>query len=182
MAKAPTASRGEIWMVDFDPAIGAEIQKLRPALVVSVDTVGQLPLRMVVPITDWKPQYAQYPWFVELPADASNGLAKDSGADAFQTKSVSLARFVHQLGMVTASQLDEVASAIALCVGALSVRGAAQQGAAPNFPGRRDFPKPRLSRAAPSRVPRHVRQSPPRPPRGDVGRSLRGGAPGRCRR
>jgi mRNA-degrading endonuclease toxin of MazEF toxin-antitoxin module len=45
-------------------------------------------------------------------------LAKDSGADAFQTKSVSLARFVQRLGDVTPVQLDEVASAIALCIGA----------------------------------------------------------------
>src|SRR5881227_982688 len=118
MATAPAPSRGEIWLIDFDPAVGAEIQKLRPALVVSVDTVGRLPLRMVVPITDWKPQYAHYPWFVELPASAGNGLAKDSGADAFQTKSVSLARFVRLLGTVTPTQLEAVASAIALCVGA----------------------------------------------------------------
>ena len=98
--------------------MGAEIRKLRPALVISSDTIGRLPLRMVVPITDWKPQYGHYPWFVELPASPSNGLAKDSGADAFQTKSVSLSRFVRLLGTVTAAQLDELASAIALCVGA----------------------------------------------------------------
>lgn len=118
MATAPTPSRGEIWLIDFDPAVGAEIRKLRPALIMSVNTIGRLPLRMVVPITDWKPQYATYPWFVELPASPSNGLAKNSGADAFQAKSVSLSRFVRRLGTVTAAQLEEVASAIALCVGA----------------------------------------------------------------
>ena len=118
MATVPAPRRGEIWLVDFDPAVGAEIRKLRPTLVISVDTIGRLPLRMVVPITDWKPEYAHYPWFVELPASPSNGLAKDSGADAFQTKSVSLSRFVRLLGTVTAAQLDELASAIALCVGA----------------------------------------------------------------
>lgn len=117
MSTAPTPSRGEIWLVDFDPAIGAEIQKVRPALVISLDSIGRLPLRMVVPITDWKPQYAGFPWFVLIPADSENGLRKDSGADAFQTKSVSLTRFVRPLGTVTAAQLDEVASAIALCVG-----------------------------------------------------------------
>ncbi|OGG44500.1 MAG: PemK family transcriptional regulator [Candidatus Handelsmanbacteria bacterium RIFCSPLOWO2_12_FULL_64_10] len=118
MATAPAPRRGEIWLVDFDPAVGAEIRKFRPALVISVDTIGRLPLRMIVPITDWKSQYAHYPWFVEFPASPSNGLAKDSGVDAFQTKSVSLSRFVRLLGTVTAAQLDEVASAIALCVGA----------------------------------------------------------------
>jgi len=117
VATAPTPRRGEIWLVDFDPVVGAEIEKLRPALVISVDTIGRLPLRMVVPITDWKPQYAHYPWFVELSASPANRLDKDSGADAFQTKSISLSRFVRPVGRVTVAQLDEVASAIALCVG-----------------------------------------------------------------
>ena len=110
--------RGEIWLVDFDPAVGAEMRKIRPAVVLSVDTVGRLPLRIVVPITDWKPAYAAFPWFVHLPATPSNGLSKDSGADAFQTKSVSLHRFVRCLGQVTPDQADAIASAIALCVGA----------------------------------------------------------------
>ncbi len=118
MSTVPTPNRGEIWLVDFDPSVGAEIQKVRPALVISVDSIGRLPLRLVVPLTDWKPQYANFPWFVWLPADLQNGLSKDSGADAFQTKSVSLTRFVCSMGVVTLAQLDAVASAVALCVGA----------------------------------------------------------------
>ena len=118
MATAPAPKRGEIWMIDFDPSIGAEIQKVRPAVVISVDRVGRLPLRLVVPITDWKTQYAGYPWFVELPVTPANGLSKDSGADAFQIKSISLSRFVQRLGEVTTAQLDEIAEAVALCVGA----------------------------------------------------------------
>ena len=118
MVTVPVPIRGEIWLVDFDPAMGAEIQKVRPAVVISTDRIGRLPLRMVVPITDWRTQYVNYPWFVELPAAATNGLAKDSGADAFQTKSVSQSRFVRLLGQVTIAQLNDIASAIALCVGA----------------------------------------------------------------
>jgi mRNA interferase MazF len=117
MAKAPTAKRGDIWQIDFDPAVGAEMRKVRPAVVISVDTVGRLPLRMVVPLTDWKPQYAGYPWFVEIPSTPMNGLTKDSGADGFQTKSVSLSRFVDRLGEIEPDQLDQIAAAIALCVG-----------------------------------------------------------------
>lgn len=117
MAKAPTPRRGEVWLVDFDQALGAEIRKVRPAVVISMDSIGRLPLRMVVPVTDWKPLYASFPWFVELPATTSNGLTKDSGADCFQTKSVSETRFVRPLGVVTTSQLDEIALTIGLCVG-----------------------------------------------------------------
>lgn len=118
MSTARAPRRGEVWLVDFDPAVGAEIRKLRPAVVISVDAVGRLPLRMVVPVTDWKPSYVRYPWFVELPASPANGLVKHSGADAFQTKSVSDSRFVRKLGQVTTAQVDEIAEAIALCVGA----------------------------------------------------------------
>ncbi len=42
MAKARRPQRGEIWMVHFDPSVGAEIRKVRPAVVVSVDTIGLL--------------------------------------------------------------------------------------------------------------------------------------------
>jgi mRNA interferase MazF len=47
----------------------------------------------------------------------TNGLTKDSGADTFQIKSVSEARFVDFLGEITDAQLDQIAEAIALCVG-----------------------------------------------------------------
>lgn len=117
MGTAPTPLRGEIWLIDFDPAIGAEIRKLRPALVVSINAIGRLPLRMVVPVTDWKPQYASYPWFVLIPATASSGLSKDSGADAFQIKSLSLHRFTRRLGAAPIELVDAGAAAVALCVG-----------------------------------------------------------------
>ncbi len=110
--------RGEIWNVRFEPAVGAEIQKVRPALVVSMDSVGRLPLKIVVPITDWKPAFRNLVWFVHLSPTPDNGLSKDSGADAFQVKSVSESRFVQKLGEVTAGQLDDVAAAVAACVGA----------------------------------------------------------------
>lgn len=47
----------EIWKVDFNPTIGAEIQKQRPALVISADAIGVLPIKLVALITDWKPYF-----------------------------------------------------------------------------------------------------------------------------
>jgi len=117
MAKARTPQRGEIWLIDFDPAVGSEIRKARPAVVMSPNSIGRLPLRIVVPVTDWKPAYAAYIWFVELPPTPQNHLLKHSGADAFQVKSVSENRFLSHLGEIAAEQLDEIAEAIALCVG-----------------------------------------------------------------
>ncbi len=118
MSTAPTPKRGEVWQVDFDPSVGAEIRKTRPAVVMTVTGIGRLPLQIIVPLTDWKPHYAKVSWFVYVPASPTNGLSKDSGADAFQVKSLSNGRFVQHLGVVTDPQLDAIASAIALCVGA----------------------------------------------------------------
>lgn len=109
--------RGEVWDLNFDPQQGAEIGKRRPAVVVSDDAIGRLPLRIVVPITDWKPQYAAFPWFVQLAVTLQNGLSKESGADAFQVKSVSEIRFVKYRGLLTVNEIDDIAAAIAICVG-----------------------------------------------------------------
>lgn len=115
----PTSNprRGEVWLVDFDPSVGAEQRNVRPALVLSVDGVGRLPLRIVVPVTDWKPHYERSPWFTRLSPTEDNGLAKVSGADAFQVKSVSIERFESKLGDIEPEELDNVTAGIALCVG-----------------------------------------------------------------
>jgi mRNA interferase MazF len=113
----PTPLRGEVWRIRFDPAEGDEIKKVRTAVGVSENAIGRLRLKIVVPITEWKPRYASYPWFVYL-TPSSNGLTKDSGADAFQVKSVSEPRFLNRLGELTPDQLDDIATAIAICVGA----------------------------------------------------------------
>lgn len=110
--------RGEIWDVRFDPAVGAEIQKTRPAVVVNSPAIGKLPLRMVVPITGWDSRYANAPWLVKVLPLAATGLTKESAADAFQIKSVSLDRFVKRRGEVADAIMDDIASAVALCVDA----------------------------------------------------------------
>ena len=114
----PRPLRGEVWKVRFDPSEGAEIRKIRPAVVLSRDGVGRLPLRIVVPITDWRSIYGSFAWFVRLPATSANGLSKESGADAFQAKSVSETRFIGRLGALTPDQIADIAAAIAVCVGA----------------------------------------------------------------
>ena len=113
-----TPVRGEVWRIRFDPAEGDEIKKVRTAVVISEDAIGRLRLKIVVPITEWKPRYANYHWFVYLSPTSTNGLTKDSGADAFQVKSVSETRFLDRLGELTPGQLDDIANAIAICVGA----------------------------------------------------------------
>jgi mRNA interferase MazF len=117
MTTNPTPVRGEVWRIRFDPTEGDEIKKVRVAVVISENAIGRLKLKIVVPSTEWKPRFANYPWFVRLVSTSTNGLRKESGADAFQVKSVSETRFLARLGELTPGQMDEIANAIAICVG-----------------------------------------------------------------
>jgi mRNA interferase MazF len=108
--------RGEIWLINLDPTIGAEIQKIRPVVIVSSDAIGTLPLRVIVPITDWKERYRQAPWMVQVSPDNENGLSKLSAADTFQIRSVSTSRFVHRLGKLSPIKIDSIITAIGLVI------------------------------------------------------------------
>ncbi|MBI3563013.1 MAG: type II toxin-antitoxin system PemK/MazF family toxin [Gammaproteobacteria bacterium] len=109
-------NRGEVWLVNLDPTIGQEIKKTRPAVVVSSNSVGKLSLKIIVPITDWKPLYSSYPWMIYLEPDRQNGLAKKSGADAFQVRSVDQARLVRKLGQLPEPVMEEIVAGIAICI------------------------------------------------------------------
>lgn len=105
--------RGEVWVVNLDPTLGSEIRKTRPAVIVSDDNVGVLPLRVVVPLTEWHARYAVAPWMVSILPSAENGLDKPSAADAFQVRSIDQRRLVRLLGSLTATQMAEIAQALA---------------------------------------------------------------------
>jgi mRNA interferase MazF len=115
-SSGPGPRRGEVWIVSFDPTVGSEIQKTRPAVVVSSDGVGRLPVKLVVPLTDWKPHYAGNIWHVRLGPSRANGLAKESAADALQVRCVSVRRFQQRTGRLSATQMEEIAAAIAAVV------------------------------------------------------------------
>jgi mRNA interferase MazF len=107
-------NRGDIWLINLDPTVGAEIKKTRPAVIVSDDNIGLLPLKVIVPITDWKDRYSIAAWMVRLDPEPGNGLSKISAADTFQVRSLSKDRFVRPLGKVSNSALLSITQALAI--------------------------------------------------------------------
>ncbi len=107
-------ARGQVWDVNLDPTVGAEIKKTRPCVVVSSDKIGILPLKVIVPITQWQDAFEGQPWFVKIDPDTVNGLTRPSAADAFQVKSISTDRFVKQRGALSSEQMADIVSAVAL--------------------------------------------------------------------
>ena len=109
--------KGDVWLINLDPTIGAEIKKTRPAVIVSEDAIGVLPLKVVAPVTDWKDRYAVAPWMVRLDADGENQLDKTSAADCFQVRSVSQERFVRLVGSLPRLRMVEIEIALARVLG-----------------------------------------------------------------
>lgn len=104
--------QGEIWVINLDPTVGAEIKKTRPAIIVSDDSLGKLPLKVIVPITDWKDRYEVAPWMIKIEPNSKNGLTKESSADCFQVRSVSQERFVKKIGCIADKTQDEIKFAL----------------------------------------------------------------------
>jgi mRNA interferase MazF len=111
--------QGEIWQINLDPVIGAEMKKIRPALIINVDALGKLPLKVIVPVTDWKDHYLDYPWMVKIEPTAQNGLSKTSAADCFQIRSVSVDRFAALLGSTAPEIIAQAQQAIAKVIGTI---------------------------------------------------------------
>ena len=104
--------RGEVWLINLDPTVGPEIHKTRPAVIVSDDAIGVLPLKVIVPLTEWKDRYAAAAWLVRVEPDGQNGLRKLSAADAFQVRSVAQQRFVQRLGCLSDAPMEDIAKAL----------------------------------------------------------------------
>lgn len=100
--------QNEVWLINLDPTIGAEIKKTRPAIIVNDNSLGKLPLKIIVPITDWKERYDIAPWMIKIEPTKKSGLTKESSADCFQVRSVSQDRFVKRLGEMSDSIMDEI--------------------------------------------------------------------------
>ncbi len=98
--------RGEIWLVDFEPVLGSEADKSRPAVIVSNDFANQHASAVgfgtltVVPVTSSLARVLDFQ--VELAAKET-GLKRDSKAQAEQIRSVDVRRLQRRLGRLTPS-------------------------------------------------------------------------------
>lgn len=109
--------RGEICLVDLEPARGSEANKRRPAIIVSNDAANISAERLgrgvitVVPITSNVETI--YPFQVLLHASES-GLDRDSKAQAEQIRSISVERVGGRVGVVSSDSLVELDEALRL--------------------------------------------------------------------
>jgi mRNA interferase MazF len=93
--------RGQLYWVNFDPALGSEASSIRPALVISGDKNNRvMPIVTIAPITSSVKKL--YPFEVFL-AQGEGGLQQDSKVQIPQLRAVSRERLLEYIGTVEES-------------------------------------------------------------------------------
>ncbi|WP_310410016.1 type II toxin-antitoxin system PemK/MazF family toxin [Chamaesiphon sp. OTE_8_metabat_110] len=110
MATISNYRLGSIWLVNFDPSIGTEIRKTRPAMIVSGTLFNQRRKVTVLPITSSTPDSRLLPVVVALEPDANNGLTTDSFIVCIDPMTFDKQRLVKQLGILKIEKIRQVQS------------------------------------------------------------------------
>jgi mRNA interferase MazF len=123
MARRPTVirpKRGEVYLVNFDPTIGAEIQKTRPALIVQNDIANRhSPITIVAAITS---QFGEplYPTEV-LIQPPEGGLTIASVALLNQVRSIDKRRLIRRIGVLAPATMERINRAILISLGLVEI-------------------------------------------------------------
>lgn len=108
--------RGEIRLVDFEPSVGREANKRRPAVIVSNDNANEAAaansgLVVVLPMTS---NVTRVRTFQTLLPASRTGLARDSKTQTEQVRAVSVERVGSAIGAVPIDLLDDIDDALRL--------------------------------------------------------------------
>lgn len=107
--------RGEIWLVGLDPAIGHEIKKTRPALVVQNDRGNKYgSTTIVAPLTSQSLDHT-YPF--EVLIEKKKGIPKQSKVLLNQIRTVDKARLIKKISSIPLNSMRDVDSALKISLG-----------------------------------------------------------------
>jgi mRNA interferase MazF len=115
--KVISPRRGEIYLVSFDPTVGREIKKTRPALIIQNDIGNRYSDLTIVAAITSKISSILYPVEVIVQPSKANGLQVLSAIRLDQIRSVDKQRLIKRLGGIDASTMQRVEEAIQISLG-----------------------------------------------------------------
>ncbi|OGD32047.1 PemK family transcriptional regulator [Candidatus Azambacteria bacterium RIFCSPHIGHO2_02_FULL_52_12] len=118
--KAHYPKRGEIWVVNFDPTIGSEIQKTRPALILQNNIANQYSSVTIVAAITSQANDEAYPTEVSV-QKGEGGLEKESAVLLNQIRTIDKQRLVRKLGAVNQEIMEKVEQAIEISLGLIEI-------------------------------------------------------------
>lgn len=102
--------RGEVWLVNFDPTVGVEIKKTRPALIIQNDA-GNFASEATIVAAITSSQRSARSFEVELESPEGS-LRKNSLILLQQIRTIDKQRLVKLLGRITEDTLRKVETAL----------------------------------------------------------------------
>ena len=109
--------RGELYWANLDPAIGSEIAKTRPALIISNDIGNQYADRVIVAPISSGGLGKIYPFEVQLNS-GEGGLPRESKVLLDQIRTLDKSRLGQQIGVLSPVRMEEVDRAIRISLAA----------------------------------------------------------------
>jgi len=104
--------RGEIWELSLAKSKRSHAAQIRRVVLLSSDSLGVLPLRVVVPLIPWQEAFVNVPWMVRIPPTLHSGLDSVLAADALQVRSVSTSRLDRRVGELPHPLVDAIGNAV----------------------------------------------------------------------
>jgi len=108
--------RGEVYLIKFDPTIGAEIRKTRPGLIIQNDLSNQSSPVTIVATISSKFTLPLHPTEV-LINSTEGGLTRDSVVLCNQIRTVDKQRLTKRIGKIQSTLMGEVDSALSISLG-----------------------------------------------------------------
>ena len=115
-ARTIVPKRGDVYLVNFDPTVGSEIKKTRPALVLQNDIANKYsPVTIVAAITSFDGDRL-YPTEVKIEAQIG-GLDRESIVLLNQLRTIDKERLIKKLGVLGEKSMEKVNTALLISVG-----------------------------------------------------------------
>lgn len=111
--------RGEVYYVNFDPTIGVEIKKTRPALIIQ-NNIGNMHSQATIVAAITSTDREVFPYEVSLKA-GEGGLQKDSIVLLNQIRTIDKKRLGKRIGTISSESIKKVDKAIEISIGLAKV-------------------------------------------------------------